>query len=62
MQGWFHGHGIFYTVSGMKFEGTVANQIDGITSRPRPLFLIKPLRFRRVSRGSYLGKRPFDLQ
>ena len=21
MQGWFHGHGIYYTVDGMKFEG-----------------------------------------
>ena len=21
MQGWFHGHGIYYTIGGMKFEG-----------------------------------------
>ena len=21
MQGWFHGHGIYYTIDGMKFEG-----------------------------------------
>ena len=23
MQGWFHGHGVFTTLDGTKFEGTV---------------------------------------
>ena len=23
MQGWFHGHGVFQTIGGMKFEGIV---------------------------------------
>ena len=26
MQGWFHGHGIFQTIGGMKFEGECSRQ------------------------------------
>ena len=38
MQGWFHGHGIYYTIDGMKFEGK--SLVSDIPQTPNSLRFI----------------------